>query len=92
MFRLISIALCLIFPLQSLAADSYVVRIAVYKNADLLQKELNKLSPSLRKTILVQKRGETHVAHSLPTENKSTLQELLPSYRKVFRDAFISNY
>jgi hypothetical protein len=92
MFRLFSITLLLIFPLQSIASVSYTVRIAVYKNADSLQKELNKLSPSLRKTVEIQKRGEQHVACSIHTKDKIKLQKLLPSYKKVFPDAFISTY
>lgn len=92
MFRLISITIFLILPLQSIASTSYVVRIAVYKNVDSLQYELNKLSPTLRKTIEIQKRGEDHVACSIHTEDKQKLQKLLPSYKKVFPDAFISTY
>ena len=92
MFRLLSITILLILPLQSIASVSYVVRLAVYKNADSLKQELNKLSPALKKTIEVQKRGEDHVACSMQTEDKKALQKLLPSYKKVFPDAFISAY
>ncbi len=92
MFRLLSITILLILPLQSIASVSYVVRLAVYKNPDSLQKELNKLSPALRKTIEIQKRGEDHVACSIQTEDKKMLQKLLPSYKIVFHDAFISTY
>ncbi len=92
MFRLLSISILLILPLQSIASVSYVVRIAVYKNVDSLQKELNKLSPALKKTIEIQKRGEQHVACSIHTNDKTKLQKLLPSYKKVFPDAFISTY
>ncbi len=92
MFRLIYITILLILPLQSIASVSYTVRIAVYNNAKSLQQELNKLSPALRKTIEIQKRGNQHVACSIHTENKETLKKLLPSYKKVFPDAFISPY
>ncbi|MCW8822151.1 MAG: hypothetical protein OQK45_07965 [Sulfurovum sp.] len=92
MFRLLSITILLILPLQSIASISYVVRLAVYKNADSLQQELNKLSPALKKTIEVQKRGDDNVACSMQTEDKKSLQKLLPSYKKVFPDAFISAY
>lgn len=92
MFRLFSITLLLILPLQSIASVSYSVRIAVYNNIDSLQHELNKLSPALRKTVEIQKRGEQHVACSIHTEDKTKLQELLPSYQKIFPDAFISTY
>ena len=92
MFRIFSITLLLILPLQSIAAVSYNVRIAVYNNIDSLQQELDKLSPALRKTIEIQKRGEQHVACSIHTKDKTKLQKLLPSYKKVFPDAFIATY
>lgn len=92
MFRLFSITILLILPLQSIASISYTVRIAVYNNVDSLQHELNKLSPALRKTVEIQKRGEQHVACSTHTDNKEKLEKLLPSYQKVFPDAFISSY
>ena len=90
MFRLLIITILLILPLQTFASTSYTVRIAVYNNADTLQHELNKLSPALRKTIRIQKRGAQHVASSAQTDNKEALEKLLPSYKKVFPDAFIS--
>jgi len=92
MFRLFSITILLLLPLQSIASVSYAVRIAVYNNADSLQEELNKLSPAVRKTVEIQKRGEQHVACSIHTNDKTKLQKLLPSYKKVFPDAFISAY
>jgi hypothetical protein len=92
MFRLLYIAILLILPLQSIASTSYIVRIAVYNNIDSLKQELNKLSPSLRKTVEIQKRGAQHVACSIHTKDKTKLQKLLPSYKKVFPDAFISSY
>lgn len=92
MFRLFSITILLLLPLQSIASVSYSVRIAVYNNADSLQKELNKLTPAVRKTVEIQKRGNQHVACSAHTDNKEKLEKLLPSYKKVFPDAFISAY
>ena len=92
MFRLFSITILLILPLQSIASVSYNVRIAVYNNIDSLKQELNKLSPAVRKTVKIQKRGEQHVACSIHTKDKTKLQKLLPSYKKVFPDAFISTY
>ena len=92
MFRLFSIIILLILPLQSIASVSYIVRIAVYNNVDSLQQELDKLSPALRKTVEIQQRGEQHVACSIHTKDKIKLQKLLPSYKKVFPDAFIATY
>ena len=90
MLRLLYISILLILPLQMLASTSYSVRIAVYNSADALEHELNKLSPALRKTIEVKKRGHQLVASSINTDKKETLQKLLPSYQKVFPDAFIA--
>ena len=89
MFRLLTITTLLILPLQSIASDSYTVRIAAYHNADSLKQELKKLPPALRKTVEIQKKGNLHIASSIQTEDKTTLQRLLPSYQKTFPDAFI---
>lgn len=90
MSRLFYISILLILPLQIIASTTYTVRIAVYNSAEALQHEINKLSPALRKTIKVKKRGQQHVASSVHTDKKETLQKLLPAYQKVFPDAFIS--
>ena len=89
MFRLLTITTLLILPLQSIASDYYTVRIAAYHNADSLIQELKKLPPALRKTVEIQKKGNLHIASSIQTEDKTTLQRLLPSYQKTFPDAFI---
>ena len=89
MFRLLLLSLLLVLPLQSIASSAYTVNIAVYKNIKTLNSKLNKLPPALKKTIQIEKRGQLHRATTLPTEDKATLQKLLPSYQKVFRDAFI---
>ncbi len=80
----------LILPLQG--ATFFTVKIAVYNKPKLLQYELNKLSPYLKKTIQIRQRGKSYIATSFPTQDKKILQKLLPSYRKVFSDAFISIY
>jgi hypothetical protein len=90
MLRLLYISILLILPLQSFASTVYTVRIAVYNNAEALKHEINKLSPALRKTVQIKKRGTQHVASSVHTDKKEALQKLLPSYQKVFPDAFIS--
>ena len=89
MFRLRLLSLLLLLPLQSIASSAYTVNIAVYKNVKTLNSRLNKLPPALRKTIQIEKRGRVHRATTLPTENKEMLEKLLPSYKKVFGDAFI---
>lgn len=89
MFRLLLLSLLLVLPLQGIASSAYTVNIAVYKNIKTLNSKLNKLPPALKKTIQIEKRGQLHRATTLPTEDKATLQKLLPSYQKVFGDAFI---
>ena len=89
MFRLLIITTLLILPLQSIASVSYTVRIAAYHNVDSLKQELTKLPPALRRTVEIQKKGDLHIASSIQTEDKTTLQRLLPSYQKTFPDAFI---
>lgn len=91
MLRLLYISIFLILPSQIFASTVYTVRIAVYNNIEALHDKLNQLSPSLRKTIQIKKRGNQHVASSVQTDKKEALQKLLPSYQKVFPDAFISS-
>jgi len=92
MFRSISMIILLVLPLQSIASLPYTVNLAVYKNFKSLQNQLNKFPPALRKTVRITQRGKVHIATTLPTQDKKTLQKLLPSYKKVFSDAFISTY
>lgn len=89
MFRLASIMILLILPLQSIAS-LYTVNLAVYKNSKSLHKKLNTFPPALRKTVTVRQKGELSIAYTLPTKNTRYLEKLLPSYQKVFSDAFIS--
>ena len=82
----------LVLPLQSIASLPYTVNLAVYKNLKSLQDKLNKFPPALSKTVRITQRGKLHIATTLPTQDKKTLQRLLPSYKKVFSDAFIATY
>jgi len=67
----------------------YTVKIALNEHRDLLQDELDKLSPTLRKTIVIKKEKKFYRVSTLPTHKKALLTTLLPYYRKVFDDAFI---
>jgi len=71
------------------ASSNYTVRLAVYKNSKKLQKILEKYPPALKETVRTYKKGTLIYAYTLPTEDKKTLQTLLPAYKKVFKDAYI---
>jgi hypothetical protein len=76
-----------------LLADSsfYTIKLAIYKNLPNLQKNISKLSPSLHRTIQIQQVGNVYKAFVHPTKNKMHLTQTLSSYKKVFRDAFITS-
>ena len=86
---LIRLFIVIIIPGILLASPQYQVKLAVYKNLHTLQKKIAKLPPKLSKTIQVIQVGSVHKASSYPTEDMQTLKTLLPSYQKVFSDAFI---
>jgi len=88
MYRLFYFLL-LLYPLQAIATPLYTVKLALYKDRALLQEELAKFSPTLHKTISIQKDKEYYRVSTLPTHNKKVLSKLLPYYQKVFSDAFI---
>ena len=73
-----------------LASQHYTVRLAVYKHASKLQKVIDKYPPALKETVKTYTRKGHTYAYTLPTKNKATLKKLLPAYRKVFKDAYIS--
>jgi len=71
------------------ASSNYTVRLAVYKNSKKLHKVLKKYPPALKETVRTYKKGVLTYAYTLPTEDRDTLQALLPAYKKVFQDAYI---
>jgi hypothetical protein len=73
------------------ASSHYTVRLAVFKSAHDLQKTIDKFPPALKKTVMIEKRGELTYAYTLPTSDRKTLKKLLPSYRKFFSDAYIGS-
>jgi len=73
-----------------LASQNYTVRLAVYKHASKLQKAIAQYPPALKGTVKTYTRKGHTYAYTLPTQDKATLKKLLPSYRKVFKDAYIS--
>ncbi len=73
-----------------LASPNYTVRVAVFKYSKNLERGLSKLPPALRDTIQTYKKRNRTFVHTIPTKDKKVLKKLLPAYRKVFRDAYIS--
>ena len=72
------------------ATSNYTVRLAVYKSKTHLQNTINKLPPALKNTVQTYKKNHLYYAHTLATTDQKTLKKLLPAYRKVFNDAYIS--
>lgn len=72
------------------AASNYTVKIAVFDNPERLQKSIDRLSPALQKTVRTYKNRNMIYAYTIPTTDRETLKKLLPAYRKVFHDAYIS--
>lgn len=78
-----------LFSALLLASSNYTVRLAVFKNANKLQKVIDTYPPALKQTVKTYtKKGFTY-AYTLPTSDKATLKKLLPAYQKVFNDAYI---
>jgi len=87
------------------SASDFTVKLATYRNSDHLEKLINRFSPALKKTVRTYKRGKLTYAYTIPTKDKKTkltyaytiptkdkktLKKLLPAYRKVFSDAYIT--
>lgn len=72
------------------SASNFTVKIAVFGNEERLQKSIERLSPALQKTVRTYKNRNMIYAYTIPTTDKETLKKLLPSYRKVFHDAYIA--
>ncbi len=79
-----------LFSSLSFSVSNYTVKLATYRNSDQLGKFINRFSPALKKTVCTYKRGKLTYAYTIPTQDKKTLKKLLPAYRKVFSDAYIS--
>jgi len=78
-----------LFSAILLASSNYTVRLAVFKNANKLQKVIDKYPPALKETVKTyNKNGHTY-AYTLPTSDRATLKKLLPAYKRVFKDAYI---
>ncbi len=88
MFRSLSTLIFLSVLLFS--APHYTVRLAVFKYSSNLKRGLAKFPPALKKTVRTYKIGRKTYLHTLPTKNKRLLKKILPAYRKLFRDAYIS--
>jgi len=72
------------------SASDFTVKLATYRNSDHLEKFINRFPPALKKTVRTYKRGKLTYAYTIPTHDKKTLKKLLPAYRKVFSDAYLT--
>ena len=72
------------------SASDFTVKLATYRNSDHLEKFINRFSPALKNTVRTYKKGKLTYAYTIPTKDKKTLKKLLPFYRKVFSDAYIT--
>ena len=88
MFRPLTLLILLSALLCS--APYYTVRVAVFKYSSNYKQAMKKFPPALKKTVRTYKRGRKTYLHTLPTQNKRLLKKVLPAYRKLFRDAYIS--
>ena len=70
-------------------ATNYTIRLAAYTDASKLTKAIDTYPTALQKTVRTYTKGKYTYAHTIPTDDKRTLKKLLPSYRKVFKDAYI---
>ena len=76
---------------SDVSTKNFTVKIAVVYDLKLLKSEIKRLPPALRETIKISHNNRKHFAYTLPTSDKKILQKLLPAYRKIFKDAYISH-
>jgi len=88
MLRILSTIL--ILSSFALSAQNYTVRVGVFKHKSNLVKVIKKFPPALRKTLRTYKRRHRTYLHTMPTSDRATLVKLLPAYRKVLKDVYIS--
>ena len=74
------------------SSSTFTVRLGVFnlKSELQLSDTIDRFTPALKKTVLTDKTDGFIYVYTLPTENKGHLTKLLPAYRKVFSDAYIS--
>jgi len=85
------IILALLFPLLSFAnTHYYTIKLAVYKDINGLKQEISTLPKTLQQYIQIKHIDNVYKASVKPTEDHTFLKRVLPSYQKVFHDAFIS--
>jgi len=92
MIRTFFFALLLLLPLSTVASTLYTVELATYMDKKALNEELSKFLPALRKTIVIEENDAKYHVKTLLTKDKKLLTKLLPSYKKVFSDAFIETF
>jgi hypothetical protein len=81
----------LLLPFFCFANTPYhTIKLAVYRDLPTLQKEIGTLSPKLQQQVKIEQINGLYKASVIPRENKKALQEILPHYKKVFHDAFIT--
>lgn len=71
-------------------AQLYTIKLATYKNVHNLKKKISKLDHKHQKKIQLIKVGNLHKASTKPQADKVALTKLLPGYKKVFFDAFLT--
>lgn len=90
MMRCLIFIIFMILPVQGFTSSYHTVNLAVFKNLQSLKNMINHFPPALKKTVQIREEGELYIAKTLSTENKKILEKLLPEYKKVFLDAYIS--
>jgi len=89
MFKILYILL--LIPFFAIGNSSfYTIKLAVYKDFSGLQENISRLAPSLQKNIQIRHVGNLYKASTFSTKDRFSLHKILPSYRRVFADAFIT--
>jgi len=92
MIRTFFFTLLLSLPLSAVASTLYTVELTIYMDKKALNTALSKFPPALHKTIVIEKNNDKFHIKTLLTKDKKLLTTLLPSYQKVFSDAFIDTF
>ena len=81
-----------LFSTLLFSSSAFTVRLGVFsiKSELQLSDTIDRFSPAVKKTVRTDKTDKLIYVYTIPTENKKHLTKLLPTYRKVFSDAYIS--
>ncbi|GEM_PF-4127727 len=75
-----------------LYSNSFSIKLASYSNKTRLLQEIEALSEGIGEGVIIQKEGSLYKAYSPPFKTKQEALAVLPLYRQLFGDAYITTH